>query len=158
MPLTYRGSVYVHQDFTESTEKCCNFCARLNHFLGVYGKNENYHPLCFFVFFVVVYFFSVDAFFMEKIAKQNCLFLAFFKKVKQVILFHDFLHEKSIDRKKQSTPRQRARKNEDDGSLHFFHRPPESGLILHRSCVIYDGGRPPEIVILSLFPWEMQNL
>ena len=45
--------------------------------------------------------------------------------------------------KKQSTPQQRARKNKEDGSLHFFHRPPESGLILHRSCVIYDGGGPP---------------
>ena len=45
--------------------------------------------------------------------------------------------------KKQSTPRRRARKNEDDGSLHFLHRQPESGLILHRSFVIYDGGRPP---------------
>ena len=37
--------------------------------------------------------------------------------------------------KKQSTPRRRARKNEDDGSLHFFHRPPERGLILHRKSV-----------------------
>ena len=45
--------------------------------------------------------------------------------------------------KKQSTPRPRARKNEDDGSLHFLHRQPESGLILHRSFVIYDGGGPP---------------
>ena len=49
--------------------------------------------------------------------------------------------------KKQNTPRRRTRKNEDDGSLPFFHRPPESGLILNRSCiicVIYDGGRPPD--------------
>ena len=45
--------------------------------------------------------------------------------------------------KKQNTPRQRARKNQDNGSLHFLHRQPESGLILHRSCVIYDGGGPP---------------
>merc|ERR1712215_19548 len=84
LSLTYRGSVYVHQDFTESREKCCNFCARLNHFLGVYGKNEDYHPLCFFMLFMVVYFvFSVDAFFMEKIAKQNRLFRLFSKKPKQ---------------------------------------------------------------------------
>ena len=32
--------------------------------------------------------------------------------------------------------RQRTRKNKDDGSLHFFHRPPERGLILHRICVM----------------------
>ena len=58
--------------------KLRNFCARLNHFLGVYGKNEDYHLLRFFVLFVVVYFvFSVDAFFMEKIAKQNRLFWLF---------------------------------------------------------------------------------
>ena len=91
LPLTYRGSVYVHQDFTESTEKCCNFCARLNHFLGVYGKNEDYHRLRFFVLFVVVYFvFSVDAFFMAKIAKQNCFFFGFFsaflKKAKTCLM------------------------------------------------------------------------
>ena len=67
--------------------KLCNFCARLNHFLGVYGKNEDYHPLRFFVLFVVVYFvFSVDAFFMEKIVKQNRLFLAFFKKAKTCLM------------------------------------------------------------------------
>ena len=63
--------------------KLCNFCARLNHFLGVYGKNEDYHLLRFFVLFVVVYFvFSVDPFFMEKIAKLNRFFSVFFKKVK----------------------------------------------------------------------------
>ena len=45
--------------------KLLKFCARLNHFLGVYGKNEDYHLLRFFVLFVMVYFvFSVDAFFM----------------------------------------------------------------------------------------------
>jgi len=55
------------------------FGARLNPFLGVYGKNEDYHRLRFFVLFVVVYFvFSVDAFFMAKIAKQNRLFFGFF--------------------------------------------------------------------------------
>ena len=37
--------------------------------------------------FVVVYFvFSVDAFFMEKIAKQNHLFSAFFKKAKTCLM------------------------------------------------------------------------
>ena len=36
--------------------KLRNFYARLNHFLGVYGKNEDYHLLHFFVLFVVVYF------------------------------------------------------------------------------------------------------
>ena len=49
--------------------------------------------------------------------------------------------------KKQNTPRRRARETEEDGSLPFLHRPPESGLILDRSCVIcviYDGGRLPE--------------
>ena len=44
----------------------------------------------------VLCFFSVDAFFMEKIAKQNHLFS---KKSKQAILFRDFLHEKCINRK-----------------------------------------------------------
>merc|ERR1712002_978294 len=84
--------------------KLCNFCARLNHFLGVYGKNEDCHLLRFSVLFVVVYFvFSVDAFFMEKIAKQNGLFRLFSKKSKQAILFRDFLHEKCIDRKKYTT-------------------------------------------------------
>ena len=58
-------------------------------------------------------------------------------------MFRNFLHEKCINREKQSIPRQRTQKNEEDGSLHFFHRPPENGFILHRSCVIYDGGRPP---------------
>ena len=48
-----------------------------------------------------------------------------------------------METKKQNTPRQRAHKNEDDDSLHFLHRQPESGLILHRSFVIYDGGGPP---------------
>ena len=70
-------------NFKAGLDKLHNFCARLNPFLGVYGKNEDYHRLRFFVLFVVVYFvFSVDAFFMEKIAKQNRLFSAFFKKVK----------------------------------------------------------------------------
>ena len=67
--------------------KLHNFCARLNHFLGVYGKNRDYYLLCFSVFFVVVYFlFSVDAFFMEKIAKQNHLFSVFFKKAKTCLM------------------------------------------------------------------------
>ena len=61
------------------------FGARLNPFLGVYGKNEDYHRLRFFVLFVVVYFvFSVYAFFMEKIAKHNRLFRLFSKKPKHV--------------------------------------------------------------------------
>jgi len=39
------------------------------------------------VLFVVVYFvFSVDAFFMAKIAKQNRLFSAFFKKAKTCLM------------------------------------------------------------------------
>ena len=38
---------------------------------------------------------------------------------------------------------QRARRNEDNGILHFLHRQPERGLIFHRSFVIYDDGRPP---------------
>ena len=80
--------------------KLRNFCARLNHFLGVYGKNEDCHLLRFSVLFVVVYFvFSVNKFFMEKIPKQNRLFWLFSKKSKQVILFRDFIHEKCIDRK-----------------------------------------------------------
>ena len=49
---------------------------------------------------VVVYsVFSVDAFFTEKIAKQNRLFWLFWKKPEKVILFCNFLHEKCIDRK-----------------------------------------------------------
>ena len=80
--------------------------------------------------------------------------------VKTANFVSQFSPWKMHQQKQQSTPWQRARKNKEDGSLHFFHRPPESGLILHRSCVIYDGSRPPEIVISSLFqfPWEMQNL
>ena len=66
-------------NFKAGLDKLHNFCARLNPFLGVYGKNEDYHRLRFFVLFVVVYFvFSVDAFFMAKIAKQNCFFFGFF--------------------------------------------------------------------------------
>ena len=62
-------------NFAAGLDKLHNFCARLNPFLGVYGKNEDYHRLCFFVLFVEVYFvYSVDAFFMEEIAKQNRLF------------------------------------------------------------------------------------
>ena len=65
--------------FSAGRHKLRNFCARLNHFLVVYGENEDYHRLRFFVLFVVVYFvFSVDAFFMAKIAKQNRLFFGFF--------------------------------------------------------------------------------
>ena len=74
-------------NFNTGLDKLHNFCARLNPFLGVYGKNEDYHRLRFFVLFVVVYFvFSVDAFFMEKIAKQNRLFSAFFKKAKTCLM------------------------------------------------------------------------
>merc|ERR1712236_176866 len=66
--------------FSAGATKVRFFCARLNPFLGVYGKNEDYHRLRFFVLFVVVYFvFSVDAFFMAKIAKQNRLFFGFFR-------------------------------------------------------------------------------
>ena len=61
--------------------KLCNFCARLNHFLGVYGKMKT---AIVFIFPCssswCTLFFSVDAFFMEKIAKQNRLFSAFFQK------------------------------------------------------------------------------
>ena len=61
--------------------KLCNFCARLNQFLGVYRKNGDRHLLRFSVLFIVVCsVFSVNAFFMEKIAKQNRLF-QLFKKV-----------------------------------------------------------------------------
>ena len=76
------------------------------------------------------------------------------RKLQNKIACFDFFE------KGQKTPRRRAWKNEEDGSLHFFRRPPENGLILHRSCIIYDGGRLPEIVILSFFqfPWEMQKL
>ena len=49
-----------------------------------------------------------------------------------------------MDRKKTKYTTRKSTKNKEDDSLHFFRRPPESGLILHRSCVIYDGGRPPE--------------
>ena len=49
--------------------------------MGVYRKNEDCHLLRSSMLFVVVYFvFFVDAFFMEKIAKQNRLFSAFFQK------------------------------------------------------------------------------
>ena len=67
--------------------KLHNFCARLNHFLGVYGEKEDYHRLRFFVLFVVVYFvFYVDALFMEKIAKEYCVFSAFLKKAKTCLM------------------------------------------------------------------------
>ena len=58
--------------------KLRNFCARLNHFLGVYGKNGDCHVLHFSVLFI---------------------FRLFSKKSKQAILFRNFLHEKSINRK-----------------------------------------------------------
>ena len=61
---------------------------------------------------------------------------------KQVILFRNFLHEKYIDRKnKVHDDKEHEKRRRWQSS--FFHRPPESGLILHRSCVIYDGGRSP---------------
>ena len=80
--------------------KLCNFCARLNHFLGVYGKNEDYHPLCFFVLLVMVYFVFLSMLFSwRKLRNKYAFFQIFSKKPKKVILFYDFLHEKCIDRK-----------------------------------------------------------
>ena len=76
--------------------------------------------------------------------KQNCLFLAFLKNLKKGNFVLRLSPWKKHQQKKQSTPRRRARKNEEDCSLHFILRPPKSGLILHRSCEIYDSGRPPE--------------
>ena len=70
--------------------------------------------------------------------------LTFLKKAEKGDFVSQFSPWKMHQQKKQSTPRQRTWKNKEDGSLHFFRRPPESGLILHRSCVIYDGSRPPE--------------
>jgi len=50
-------------------------------------KIGDVHFIRFSMLFVVVYFvFSVDAFFMEKIAKQNHLFSAFFKKAKTCLM------------------------------------------------------------------------
>ena len=70
--------------FNSGRHKLRNFCARLNHFLGVYGKNEDYHPLCFFVLFIVVYFvFSVNAFFHGENCETKSPFSAFFKKAKK---------------------------------------------------------------------------
>ena len=93
--------------------KLRNFCARLNHFLGVYGKNEDCHLLRFSVLFVMVYFvFSVNKFFMEKIPKQNRLFWLFFKKVKTGDFVSRFYPWKMHRQKKQSTPRRRGQKNE----------------------------------------------
>ena len=43
-----------------------------------------------------------------------------------------------------SHPSSRAVRAGRFGPPNFFCRPPESGLISHTSCVIYDGGRPPE--------------
>ena len=61
----HRSFLLDPPNFLHRHHKLCNFCARLNHFLGVYGKNEDYHLLRFFMLFVVDYFvFSVDAFFM----------------------------------------------------------------------------------------------
>ena len=62
--------------------------------------------------------------------------------------------------KKQSTPQRRTQKNEEDGSLQFFRRPPEGGVIVHTSCIIYDGGRVAETghvtrsQLLIGQPWE----
>ena len=50
-------------------------------------EKEDYHRLRFFVLFVMVYFvFYVDALFMEKIAKENRIFSAFFKKAKTCLM------------------------------------------------------------------------
>ena len=66
------------------------------------------------------------------------MFWLFWKKPKKGDFVSQFSPWKMHWQKKQSTPRRRTRKNEEDGSLRFFRRPPESGLILHTSCVIYD--------------------
>ena len=63
---------------------------------------------------------------------------------KQVILFRNFLHEKCINRKNKVHHNEEHGKTKKMAVSIFFRRPPESGLILHRSCVIYDGCRLPE--------------
>ena len=75
LPHYLQGACHRH--------KLQNFCERLNHVLVVYGENDEYHCLRFFVLFVMVYFvFCFDGLFMEKIAKENCVFSASFKKAK----------------------------------------------------------------------------
>ena len=76
--------------------------------------------------------------------------LAFLKEAEKM-RFSVAIFSMNIRRnKKQNTPRQRARRNEDNGSLHFLHRQPESGLIFHRSFVIYDDGGPPVSKVVDL--------
>ena len=73
------------------------------------------------VLFVVVYFvFSVDAFFMEKIAKQNRLFWLFWKKPKKGDFVLQFSPWKMHRQKKQSTPGRRAQKIKEYGSLRLL--------------------------------------
>ena len=51
----------------------------------VYGENEDYHCLCFFVLFVVMYFvFCFDGLFMEKFATENRVFLASLKEAEKM--------------------------------------------------------------------------
>ena len=65
-------------------------------------------------------------------------------------MFCNFHPKKCIDRKNKVHHDEEHEKNEDDGSLHFLHRQPESGLILHRSFVIYDDGGPPVSKVVDL--------
>ena len=81
--------------------KLCNLCARLNHFLGVYGKslgvqNDRLGQHSKMDVRGKMFFFR---FFPPFHPVLFAFFHLFSKKSKQAILFHDFLHEKCVDQK-----------------------------------------------------------
>ena len=86
--------------------------------------------LRFSALFVVVYsVFSVDAFFMEKIAKQNRLFWLFWKKPKKAEKYGPKRGWKIEKRFFSSHPSSTAVRAGRFGPPNFFRRPPERRLI-----------------------------
>ena len=111
---------------------------------------SSFFPCCFFL----------SNHFSWGILRNKITFFGFLKKSQnRHFCFAIFSMKNALTEKTKYTMTKSTEKQKRWQSS-FFRRPPESGLSLHRSCEIYDGRRPPEIVILSLFqfPWEMQNL
>ena len=98
----------------------------------------------------VLCFFCWCIFHGENCEKKSPFFSFFQKSQNRRFCFTIFSMKNALT-EKQSTPRWRTRKNEEDGSLQFFRRPPESGLILHTSCVIYDSGRLADTSYVTRF-------
>ena len=91
---------------------------------------------CSMLFLIVNSVFSVDTFFMEKIVKQNRLFWLFWKNAKKGERYGAKQGEKIEKKISQSHPSSSAVWASRFGPPNFFHRPPESGLISHTSCII----------------------